>query len=162
MYHKLAHCGSKIPAVQALRMGDAAYASLYFFTNPKKKSKCNPLRKEWKLLGLGYATLAKTKINIYCIKRTILDSLFFSYGRWYKMQVPPACTILFFFFFVPATQGLCTLFFYPSIYIVSKNENENKVVGIIIIRFMIFFCCGYGWASGPDADWGHREPTDWQ
>lgn len=110
-----------------------------FSQTQKKKSKCNPLRKEWKLLGLGYATLAKTKINIYCIKRTILDSLFFSYGRWYKMQVPPACTILFFFFFVPATQGLCTLFFYPSIYIVSKNENENKVVGIIIIRFMIFF-----------------------
>ena len=161
VYHKLAHCGSKIPAVQALRMGDAAYASLYFFTNPKKKSKCNPLRKEWKLLGLGYATLAKTKINIYCIKRTILDSLFFLMvaGTRCKFHLRAQ---YFFFFFVPATQGLCTLFFYPSIYIVSKNENENKVVGIIIIRFMIFFCCGYGWASGPDADWGHREPTDWQ
>ena len=126
MYHKLAHCGSKIPAVQALRMGDAAYASLYFFTNPKKKSKCNPLRKEWKLLGLGYATLAKTKINIYCIKRTILDSLFFSYGRWYKMQVPPACTILFFFFSFPPLKGYAPFFFIHQSILYLKMKMKTK------------------------------------
>lgn len=50
VYHKLAHCGSKIPAVQALRMGDAAYASLYFFTNPKKKKQMQSITQRMEII----------------------------------------------------------------------------------------------------------------